>query len=111
MSGANKWDDKKESRPGLIAPEFLDGVGKVLGFGAKKYSPGNWSLGMNWSRSIDAHDRHMNSWKGGENNDPETGLSHLFHAACNLMFLSVFQARNIGTDDRQETGLQAKDKE
>jgi hypothetical protein len=47
---AVKNDADKKSRPGLIAPEMVDGIGRVLAFGARKYSAGNWALGMNWSR-------------------------------------------------------------
>ena len=32
--------------------------------------------------------------------DTETGYSHLWHAACCLMFLIAYEARGSGTDDR-----------
>jgi hypothetical protein len=38
-------------------------------------------------------------WKG-EDNDPETGLSHLAHAMCCVMFLLSYHLRKVGTDDR-----------
>lgn len=103
--GAHKHDNGKDCRPGLIAPEMVTGVGKVLAFGARKYSAGNWALGMDWSRPIDALDRHWTAWKGGEAKDPETGYSHLWHVGCCLMFLIAYEARCIGRDDREECGL------
>jgi Domain of unknown function (DUF5664) len=105
MSGAQKHDSGKSCRPGLIAPEMITGLGKVLAFGAKKYAPGNWALGMDWSRPIDALDRHLVAWKSGEACDPETGYSHLWHAGCCLMFLIAYEARRTGRDDRVECGL------
>lgn len=101
---ASKDDSGKDSMPGLIAPEFTDGIGKVLAFGAKKYTPGNWAKGMRWSRAINALDRHWTAWKMGESKDPETGYSHLWHMGCCLMFITVFEARGTGTDDRVEIG-------
>lgn len=103
--GAQKHDGGKDCRPGLIAPELTLGIGKVLAFGARKYAAGNWALGMDWSRPIDALDRHWTAWKGGEARDPETGHSHLFHVGCCLMFLIAYEARGIGRDDRRECGL------
>ena len=107
--GAQKYDAGKDCRPGLIAPEFIRGIGKVLAFGAKKYAAGNWALGMDWSRPIDALDRHWTAWKGGERNDPETGFSHLWHMGCCLMFLVAYEARGVGRDDRAECGLMPVD--
>jgi len=103
--GAQKHDAGKGCRPGLIAPEMLIGMGKVLAFGAGKYAPGNWALGMDWSRPIDALERHWLAWKSGEARDPETGFSHLLHMGCCLMFLIAYEARGIGRDDRAECGL------
>lgn len=102
---AQKHDTGKGCRPGLIAPEMVLGMGRVLAFGAKKYAPGNWALGMDWSRPIDALERHWQAWKSGENKDPETGLSHLLHCACCLMFLIAYEARGVGRDDRLECGM------
>jgi len=108
VGGAQKHDAGKDTRPGLIAPEFTLGIGKVLAFGARKYAAGNWALGMDWSRPIDALERHWNAWKGGERNDPESGLNHLWHVGCCLMFLVAYEARGIGRDDRAECGMMPK---
>lgn len=87
----------------LLAPEFLEGVSRVLAFGASKYSPRNWELGMSWGRVFGALMRHMWAWWRGESKDVETGLSHLLHASCCAMFLVAYEARSIGTDDRSKT--------
>lgn len=110
LKQGRKDDQAKTWRPGLIATEFTRGIATVLAFGAIKYAPGNWALGMDWSRPIDALDRHWTAWKSGEKCDPETGYSHLWHAGCCLMFLVAYEARGIGRDDRAEVGMMAKEK-
>jgi hypothetical protein len=72
----------------------------VLEFGAKKYDPWNWKGGFKWARVASAVLRHIFSWLGGEDKDPETGLSHLSHASCGLMFLIDFEVNKLGEDDR-----------
>ena len=58
-----------------------------MGFGAGKYGKGNWAMGLSYSRLIDACLRHTLAWAEGEDNDHETGLSHLAHARCCLGML------------------------
>jgi hypothetical protein len=84
----------------LIPIEGVKAVAVILGIGAKKYAPRNWEQGMAWSRPFDATVRHLNAWWGGEDKDPDTGKSHLWHAACNIFFLIAYEARGKGTDDR-----------
>lgn len=61
----------------------------------------NWEKGMSWGRCYAACLRHLWAWWRGEDNDPETGLSHLDHALCCLLFLSTFVKRRVTTfDDR-----------
>jgi hypothetical protein len=74
----------------------------VLTYGAVKYSERNWEKGMAWHRPFGALMRHMWAWWKGENVDPETGYSHLAHAACCIAFLLTYERRGIGTDDRHK---------
>ncbi len=97
---ANKFDQDKLPYE-LLAPEFLDATCGVLQFGAGKYGERNWELGMAWGRPFGALMRHMWAWWRGEDKDPETGLSHLHHAACCIMFLIAYEERQIGEDDRK----------
>lgn len=94
----------------LLPPEMLFATATVLTFGAQKYSARNWEMGMSWSRVFGALMRHMWCWWAGQGPttknfafgdlDEETGLSHLWHAACCITFLVTFEERGIGTDDR-----------
>lgn len=93
-------DDGGKARYDLIPPEIEEAIAKGLAFGAAKYGERNWEKGMNWGRPFAALRRHMAAWWCGEANDPETGMSHLHHAACNIAFLIAFEQRKIGTDDR-----------
>ena len=99
ITEGQKFDSDK-LRYELLPPELLEEVARVLTFGAHKYSARNWELGMAWSRPFAALMRHMWAWWRGEEKDPETGYSHLSHAACCIAFLVSYEARNVGTDDR-----------
>jgi hypothetical protein len=98
-----KFDDSK-SPMHLIPPEALDGMARVLGFGAKKYGTYNWAKGMDWSRIIGAAYRHLTAYNAGEDRDPETGELHVDHFMTCAAFLSAYYKRKVGTDDRFKPG-------
>lgn len=104
MDGQEKLGGVKhdEGKPmlGLISTAFLWGIATIMTAGAKKYGEHNWRKGMAWSRPFNALMRHLTAWWGGENKDGETGKSHLWHAACELMFLVEYEEKKIGNDDR-----------
>ena len=82
---------------GLAAP--LAELAKVLTFGAKKYERDSWQGVENApTRYQDALDRHLNAWNRGETADTESGLSHLSHAAVNVLFLLHFELQK-GSDN------------
>lgn len=73
---------------GLLPPNALEETVKVLTFGAQKYERNNWiHVDDGVRRYFDALQRHLWAWKKGEQIDPESGLHHLAHAMCCLMFL------------------------
>lgn len=84
----------------LLSPTWLLGVGSVLTFGAKKYAAHNWRLGLPQSRLLGAALRHLCAFLGGQDLDEETGLSHLYHASCCLMFASELLKTHPELDDR-----------
>ena len=103
QSEEGRKDDGGKAPYHLLAPEFLDATAWVLKFGAEKYAERNWEKGMNWSRPFSAMMRHMWAWWKGERVDPETGMSHLWHACACIMFLIAYEARATGKDDRPNT--------
>jgi hypothetical protein len=60
----------------------------------------NWEAGMAWHRPFGACMRHLWAWWRKENLDPETGLPHLAHAACCILFLLAYVLRETPGDDR-----------
>lgn len=73
---------------GLLPPLALEAIVEVLTFGAQKYDRDNWQVVPESKRRYyDALNRHIWAWKRGEQYDPESGLHHLAHAMCCLMFL------------------------
>jgi hypothetical protein len=73
---------------GLLPPLALEETVKVLTFGAQKYERDNWQKVDDAKRRyFDALQRHVWAWKRGEQLDSESGINHLAHAMCCLMFL------------------------
>lgn len=80
---------------GLVDPQFIKDVAEVLQFGAKKYAPNNWKeVPDAKERYYDALQRHLLDYRLGEAKDPESGLEHLKHAACDIMFLLFFERQD-----------------
>lgn len=93
-------DDSEKVRMDLLSSSWLEGTSRVLTFGAKKYAAHNWRQGIANSRLIGAALRHIIAFNGGEDNDPETNLLHLYHASCCLMFASELHFTRPDLDDR-----------
>lgn len=64
------------------------------------YPRDNWRKGTDWLEFIGSTLRHVTAWKDGEDVDHESGLNHLHHAACDLMFVIEYIERGLGNDDR-----------
>lgn len=71
----------------LLVPEFIEDLAKVMTMGAKKYGIENWKGDLAKRRILAALYRHTLAYHRGEITDPESGLNHLCHVACNAMFL------------------------
>lgn len=93
----------------LLPVEAVEQVVAVLQNGAEKYGRHNWRLGMDWCRVYDAADRHLKAWLRGETINADSGLNHLAHAACNLLFLLSYAATESGQDDRYAAEPAAND--
>lgn len=82
-----KYDGGK-IRMDLLPFDALEEISAVLTYGAKKYAPNNWKhIDNPVERYQAAMLRHFSAYKRGEYIDPESGQSHLGHAACCLLFL------------------------
>lgn len=93
--GKARWD--------LLPWRAVAEVVNVLTFGAAKYSDNNWQVVLEEGgreRYFAAAQRHLNAWwLEIENNDEESGLHHLAHAVCCILFLL---AEEIGYDPKGE---------
>jgi Domain of unknown function (DUF5664) len=89
----------------LIPPsaEILEAV--VMGLGARKYGPFNWRTApIRATVYIAAAKRHLAQWLDGQNDDPESGVSHLAHARACLGILLDAQSLSKIVDDRPPPG-------
>ena len=88
--------DNDKLRWSLLPSGTIAHVIQVLEYGAKKYSVGNWvNVPDGKTRYYDAAMRHLDAWRGGELNDSESGLPHLAHAACCVLFLLWFDGKSV----------------
>ena len=89
----------------LIPPaaEILESM--VMGLGAEKYGAFNWRHEkIQASIYIAAIRRHLAQWHDGEDDDPESGMSHLAHARANLGILIDAITAGKVIDDRPPPG-------
>ena len=92
----------------LIPPaaEILEAV--VMGLGAAKYGPFNWrTANVKATIYIAAAKRHLVQWLDGQDDDPESGVSHLAHARACLGILLDALATGHLVDDRPAPGVAA----
>jgi hypothetical protein len=94
-----KFDNDKV-RLELLPFDALMEVGKVLTVGAKKYGSRNWEKGIDHSRLYGAAFRHLAASVQRQDIDDESGLDHLAHCACEVLFLLAYHLRKVGKDDR-----------
>ena len=84
---APKKERTGKVEPTLVEPEFIRAIAEVRMYGNSKYpDKDNWR-GNPPEYYRDAMYRHWLAYLDGEILDKESGLPHLDHAACNLMFI------------------------
>lgn len=79
-------------------------IARVLEYGKRKYAAWNWSRGMPWSVVLGCAVRHL-EWiiVHGEAIDKESGLPHIGHFGCNVVFLLTYERTYPEGDDRPRT--------
>jgi deoxycytidylate deaminase len=92
--------DSNKPRMALVPASLGYEVGRVVTYGAKKYKVNNWRKVKSQEPYINALERHLAAYKNGEVNDPESGLSHMSHIACNAAFLLELQDLPIIEGDK-----------
>lgn len=101
--------DKDKPEWHMLPLKEVEEIVRVLGFGKKKYDEDNWKNGIRYSRLWDATMRHLVAWNQREDLASDSGISHLAHAATNLLFLMWYQ-NNLGKewDDRPNPTVEPK---
>lgn len=94
MSNQEAKQDAGKIRPTLVPVSVINAIATIREYGTAKYgSSDNWRR-VEPQRYRDALYRHWLAYLSGEINDPESGLPHLHHMACNLAFLIEMEANN-----------------
>ncbi len=97
-----KYDEGKPPIS-LVPPECIEEIAKCFGYGAEKYGPYNWRHDVDktsYSRTYSSIQRHLGAYWRGEDLDPESGLSHLSHAATQIFILMIQNQEGPQQDDR-----------
>lgn len=85
---AGRKNDVGKPNWALMPLKALEPVVRVLEIGAAKYSADNWKTVPNArERYFAAALRHLAAWQAGEKTDPESGINHVAHACCSLLFV------------------------
>lgn len=89
--------DAEKIRPTLVPRKIIMAIAEVRMFGVKKYTdPDNWR-NVEPERFRDALCRHLLLYLDHPFGvDPESGLPHLWHIACNVAFLIDLEWRGTG---------------
>lgn len=97
---------QKLARFSRIPKDILWELAEHFGKGEQKYPNDpetnlpNWMKGYDWSLNIDALHRHLYQWEMGEDQDEETGSSHLVAVIWHAMVLRWFEKHSKGKDYR-----------
>lgn len=99
-NSAKHFDEGKAGIHYVLAMPGIDQVARVGDFGAKKYGQWNYRNGMPWMKLLGSCARHLTAFIAGQNNDPESGISHLAHLIYDALMLLGYVIEEKGVDDR-----------
>jgi hypothetical protein len=93
----------------LIPPTAMVDMAGVFELGAAKYGAYNWrDTKVEKLTYLNAALRHILAYVDGEDIDPESGCTHLAHAAACMMILIDARSRNFVIDNRPTPGTAAE---
>ena len=86
--------DEGKPRLTLVPTQIIYNIAAIREYGNKKYGdPDNWKT-VEIERYRDALFRHWLAYlKEPQSLDEESGLSHLWHCACNLAFICEMEGK------------------
>jgi hypothetical protein len=87
-------DDQGKLRWDLLPLDVVEKLVEIYEFGANKYEENSWrTIENGYKRCRAALFRHLTAYDKGEQVDPESGKSHLAHAAWNALSMVYFAER------------------
>lgn len=90
----------------LVDFKSFEDMVRVLEFGAQKYDPFNWKKGLTTRSICESTLRHLYAFLDGQDTDEESGISHIGHMQCNLMFLAYMMREKKEFDNRYKDSSQ-----
>lgn len=93
----------RRTRLDLLEPAAKKSIADALAFGAidKGYGVRNYVLSPIEARVyVAAMQRHLDAWLGGEDNAPDSCISHLGHVGANIHILLAAIKEGTFIDDR-----------
>lgn len=94
--------DQNKPKLSQFPREAMEAVAEVMEYGARKYGKGTWNR-VEIQRYIDAGARHLYAMQDIDENgkecinlskiDEESGLEHLYHLACNVVYAVALYKR------------------
>jgi hypothetical protein len=97
-------DDKPKLSMVLEMPNAVEGVARVLEYGARKYARNNYKKGLPFTEVADSLLRHLVKFLNGEDVDEESRQFHVDCVSVNALFLAEFFRTRKEFDDRKEFG-------
>lgn len=96
-------DDSGKPILSRVPPEINWAIERVREYGCRKYPEDSWK-DVEPQRYWEAALRHMlAAWKDYRAVDPESGLPHIWHVACNIAFIISLEGVDNGLD-RKNSG-------
>lgn len=99
MQQADRHNDGK-LKWSLVPQSALEPMVRVMEYGAEKYAPHNYMRGLHITTICESLKRHLDAFMEGEDDDPESKLSHIGHIQANALFLSWMMKHRPDMDDR-----------
>lgn len=98
---AKHFDEGKLPIQHVLGMPIIEEMAKVAAYGNTKYGDFyNYRKGMPWMKLLGSCARHLRSFICGENNDKESGCSHLAHLAYDAGMLYELITLHPSLDDR-----------
>ena len=94
--------DQDKVRMHMLPWDAIYSVAEIMEHGAKKYTEDNWKTIKDPRRYESAMLRHYVDVQKGEDIDPDSGLLHWAHIACNALFRLHFAIEENNRKEKKE---------